>query len=83
MFVISANCPSIDHKTDAAKPTVHEARVVLGKNHLVMVVRAHIAFCNFDDHYLIPNHTPRQFKKEIECFEGYEPNRRYHQTCNY
>ena len=57
LFVISANCPSTDHKTDAAKPTVHEARVVLGKTHLVMVACTHIAFCNFDDHYLIPSHT--------------------------
>ena len=31
--------------------------MVLGKTHLVMVVCIHIAFCNFDDHYLIPSHT--------------------------
>ena len=76
MFTHSANCPSTDHKIDAAKSTVRETRVVLGKTCLEMVARMHRALTNFDDHYLMLSYNFRWFKEEIECFEGCEPNRR-------
>ena len=44
---------------------------------MVMVVRTHCAFCNFDDHYLIPSHTFAQFlgnlRKKLSVLKDMNP----------